>query len=139
MTNPTNNMLVQFKASNFGAPNHALPAQNAFNLSFGGESLFASTGRRHSTLLHNKFDFDNSRAHNTIVPDGLTQSSGTDGFGWVPRFAHGENFTYFLGDASRAYQNTYTLIKRIYLLYHKKKLLKKSNTIVQRIQGGPRT
>ncbi|MCH2205498.1 MAG: DUF4962 domain-containing protein, partial [Lentisphaerales bacterium] len=109
MTNPTNNMLVQFKASNFGAPNHALPAQNAFNLSFGRESLCTSTGHRHSTLLHNKFDFDNSRAHNTIVPDGLTQSSGTDGFGWVPRFAHGENATYFIGDASSAYQNSQTL------------------------------
>ncbi|NQZ58287.1 MAG: DUF4962 domain-containing protein [Lentisphaeraceae bacterium] len=106
MLNPANNMMVQFRSSTFGSPNHALPAQNAFNLAYGGKSLFISTGHRQSSKIHNKFDFDNSRAHNTIVPDGLTQSSETDGFGWVPRFAHGEKYTYFVGDASSAYCNS---------------------------------
>lgn len=106
MIDASKNMQIQFRSSTFGSPNHALPAQNAFNLSYGGNAIFTSTGHRHSQGLHNEFDFDNTRAHNAIVPDGLTQSSETDGFGWVPRFIHGDQYTYWVGDASHAYRNS---------------------------------
>jgi hypothetical protein len=109
MSNPENNMHITFRSTPFGGINHSFSAQNSFNLSYGGDALFINTGHRHSTALHQAFDYKLSRAHNTIAPDGIVQSDGITGFGWVPRFVHGEQYTYFVGDASKAYSGDFEL------------------------------
>lgn len=44
-----------------------------------------------------------TRAHNTILVNGIGQRIGTEGYGWIPRYYVGEKIGYVLGDASNAY------------------------------------
>ncbi len=43
------------------------------------------------------------RAHNSILVNGMTQTIGTEGYGWIPRWYEGEKISYIVGDASNAY------------------------------------
>ena len=44
-----------------------------------------------------------TRAHNTILVNGIGQRIGTEGYGWIPLYYVGEKIGYVLGDASNAY------------------------------------
>lgn len=44
-----------------------------------------------------------TRAHNTILVNGMGQRIGTEGYGWIPRYYCSDKIGYVLGDASNAY------------------------------------
>ena len=98
------NAMFSFRSSPYGSTSHAIANQNAFNTFFGGSSLFYSSGHhiafvdKHSMLCHRS-----TRAHNTILVNGMGQRIGTEGYGWIPRYYIGEKIGYLLGDASNAY------------------------------------
>lgn len=100
---PEKNMFVNFRSCLFGQLNHAHPAQNAFNIAYGDEPLFWRTGHYAVAAEHGSQDFKHSRAHNTILADGIGQICDVSGYGWIPRFVTGKNIAYALGDASHAY------------------------------------
>ena len=98
------NAMLTFRSSPYGSTSHALANQNAFNTFYGGQPLFYSSGHhtsfvdRHSILCHRA-----TRAHNTILVDGMGLRIGIEGYGWIPRYYTGSNVNYVLGDASNAY------------------------------------
>jgi len=112
LSDPSKNLLVNFLSSPFGQLNHGHPSQNAFNVAYGGEPLFWRTGYYNSLDKHKVYDFKHSRAHNTILPDGMGQSCDISGYGWVPRFVTGTHLSYTLGDASNAYTGVYNLAEK---------------------------
>lgn len=99
-----NNAMLSFRSSPYGSSSHAQANQNAFNTFYGGQEIFYSSGHRTGfTDDHCMYSYRNTRAHNSILIDGMGQRIGTDGYGWIPRFYEGENISYFVGDASNAY------------------------------------
>ncbi|MEG1585593.1 MAG: DUF4962 domain-containing protein [Bacteroidales bacterium] len=107
--NEKNNLHVVMHASPYGSGQHLHPAQNAFNVAYGGQDLFWKTGFYNGGDWHNQLSYKNSRAHNTIMANGMSQGFHKSSYGWMPRFVHGEQISYALGDASKAYndQNNY--------------------------------
>jgi hypothetical protein len=102
------NAMVNFRSCPFGQNGHAHAAQNAFNLSWRGEKLFYRTG--YYTSSNDPFSVPNykhSRAHNTILADGIGTSMAHSGYGWMPRFLNGQRIAYCLGDASNAFTGEY--------------------------------
>ena len=98
------NAMLSFRSSPYGSTSHALANQNAFNTFFGGSSLFYSSGHHVSfTDQHSIYCHRATRAHNTILADGMGQRIGTEGYGWIPRHYVGQQIGYVLGDASNAY------------------------------------
>lgn len=98
------NAMWSFRSSPYGSTSHALANQNAFNTFYGGKPLFYSSGHHieftdiHSMLCHRA-----TRAHNSILVNGIGQRIGTEGYGWIPRYYASEKIGYVLGDASNAY------------------------------------
>lgn len=96
--------MVSFRSSPYGSTSHALANQNSFNTFYGGQPLFYSSGHhiafvdRHSVICHR-----GTRAHNTLLINGMGQRIGTEGYGWIPRCYTGERIGYVMGDASNAY------------------------------------
>lgn len=103
LTQATNNLMLNFRAGPYGSEGHTHPAQNAFTLAYGGQPLFWRTGYYNGGGLHNIFSYKSSRAHNTIIADGLVQGFHQSAYAWIARFATGERISYALGDASNAY------------------------------------
>ena len=108
------NLSVAFRSCPFGSFNHMHSCQNAFNLFYGGERLFANSGYyvamadEHATRWYR-----HTRGHNTILVDGKGQTRSPEGYGWIPRFIDGEHITYWMGDASNAYGDSgLTLYRR---------------------------
>lgn len=101
---PERNAMLSFRSSPYGASSHALANQNAFNTFYGGKPLFYSSGHRTGfTDDHCMYSYRNTRAHNSILVNGMGQRIGTEGYGWIPRYYEGENISYMVGDASNAY------------------------------------
>lgn len=98
------NAMWSFRSSPYGSTSHALANQNAWNTFYGGESLFYSSGH-HVAFVdpHSIYCHRGTRAHNTILVDGMGQRIGTEGYGWMPRWYDGTEVSYVLGDASNAY------------------------------------
>ena len=100
----TNNAMLSFRSSPYGATSHALANQNAFNTFFGGKAIFYSSGHRTGfTDDHCMYAYRNTRAHNSILVNGMGQKIGTEGYGRIPRYYEGEEISYVVGDASNAY------------------------------------
>jgi hypothetical protein len=98
------NLSVAFCSCPFGSFNHMHSSQNAFNLFYGGERLFANSGYYVAMADdHAKEWYRDTRGHNTILIDGKSQTRSPEGFGWIPRFIDGDSITYLAGDASNAY------------------------------------
>ncbi len=101
---PGGNYWVSFRSSPYGSTSHALANQNSFNTFCGGAPLFYSSGHhieftdKHSMICHR-----GSFGHNTILPDGMGQRIGVEGYGWIPRYYNSDKINYVLGDASNAY------------------------------------
>ncbi|NQZ58288.1 MAG: hypothetical protein HRT88_12585, partial [Lentisphaeraceae bacterium] len=71
---------------------------------FGGEPIFIGSGYRHSPAGHFVSDYNHTRGQNAIVPDGYCQANYySTGYGWIPRYVHGEKYTYFVGSAPKAF------------------------------------
>lgn len=98
------NAMLTFRSSPYGSTSHALANQNAFNTFYAGKPLFYSSGHHISfTDEHSVYAHRSTRAHNTILVNGMGQKIGTEGYGWIPRYYSGEKVAYFVGDASNAY------------------------------------
>ena len=98
------NAMLSFRSSSYGSTSHALANQNAFNTFFGGRPLFYSSGHHISfTDEHSVYCHRSTRAHNSILINGMGQRIGTEGYGWIPRYYTGKRISYFVGDASNAY------------------------------------
>ena len=92
------------RSSPYGSTSHALANQNAFNTFWSGQPLFYSSGHHISFIdNHSMYCHRATRAHNTILVNGIGQRIGTEGYGWIPRYYVGEKIGYVLGDASNAY------------------------------------
>lgn len=98
------NAMLSFRSSPYGSTSHALANQNAFNTFYGGKAIFYSSGHRTGfTDDHCMYAYRNTRAHNSILVNGMGQKIGTEGYGWIPRYYEGEEISYVVGDASNAY------------------------------------
>ena len=98
---------VYFRSSPFGAKGHMHANQNAFNLSRRGEPLFYSSGYYTSFGdPHSLSSYRHTRAHNSILVNGCGQAFGHEGYGWIKRFADGQQISYVCGDATMAYRPT---------------------------------
>lgn len=85
------NAMLSFRSSSYGSTSHALANQNAFNTFYGGKAIFYSSGHRTGfTDDHCMYSYRNTRAHNSILVNGMTQKIGTEGYGWIPRWYEGE-------------------------------------------------
>lgn len=98
------NAMFSFRSSPYGSTSHALANQNTFNTFYGGKAIFYSSGHRTGfTDDHCMYAYRNTRAHNSILVNGMGQRIGTEGYGWIPRYYEGEEISYVVGDASNAY------------------------------------
>lgn len=105
--NTNRNLFLSFRSSQFGSGSHTLSDQNSFNLHFRGVPVYRSTGYYlHFSDAHNLMSYRHTRAHNTILVDGIGQPFTTRAYGKITRMLNGENITYALGDASNAYCGT---------------------------------
>ncbi|HPR83519.1 MAG TPA: DUF4962 domain-containing protein, partial [Pontiellaceae bacterium] len=103
--NYTNNLFVSFRSSPFGSGSHTLADQNSFNLSYKGKQFFRASGCYFNFCdAHNLMSYRHTRAHNSVLVDGIGQPFSIDGYGWIARFADTASFAYALGDASMAYR-----------------------------------
>lgn len=111
--NVKNNLQATLHSSPYGSLMHTHPCQNAFNLAYAGQDLFWKTGFYNGGGWHNLLSYKCSRAHNTIMADGIVQGFHRSAYGWIPRFAHGDKISYTVGDASNAYNgmNRYLSVK----------------------------
>ena len=98
------NASLSFRSSPYGSTSHALANQNAFNTFYGGTPLFYSSGYRTGfSDAHSVYAYRATRAHNSILVDGMGQRIGTEGYGTIPRYYEGGSIAYMVGDASHAY------------------------------------
>ena len=98
------NISLSFHSSPFGSGNHTHSNQNAFNLHYGGEAIYHAVGHYMDfNDPHNLLSYRNTRAHNTMLINGIGQPFTTDAYGYIVRMFNGEHISYALGDASNAY------------------------------------
>ena len=100
-----NDLALYFRSSPYGGNGHMHGNQNCFNLSYKGQKIFYSTGYYTSfSDSHSISSYKHTRAHNGILINGKGQAFGHEGYGWIKRFAHGNQISYTCGDASKAYR-----------------------------------
>jgi len=98
------NLMLSATSSPFGAMGHAHAEQNNFNIAFGGKRLFYNSGYRPKMAdPHHQGWHKHTRGHNGILIDGEGQPFDAGAYGWMPRFLHGKQISYAVGDASNAY------------------------------------
>jgi hypothetical protein len=113
ISEPESNAMLSFRSSPYGSTSHALANQNSFNTFYGGKPVFYSSGYRTGfTDPHSMYSYRNTRAHNSILVDGMGQKIGTEGYGWIPRYYEGNTISYALGDASNAYGEVFSPLWR---------------------------
>ena len=104
LANISQNLMVAFRSSPYGAFNHMHADQNSFNILFGGKRVFQNSGYYISyNDDHFRGWYKHTRGHNTVLIDGKGQTFNADGYGWVTRFLDGRRVSYCQGDASQAY------------------------------------
>lgn len=99
-----NDLALAFRSSGFGSGSHTTASQNAFNIYFGGSPVFHSSGYyQNFSDAHNLMSYRHSRAHNTVLVNGIGQPYTTKAYGALVRNGGGATLSYALGDASYAY------------------------------------
>lgn len=102
--NVADDLALGFRSSTFGSGSHTTASQNAFNIAFAGHDVFRSSGYyQNFSDAHNLMSYRHSRAHNTILINGIGQPYSTQGWGRILRAGGGADIAYALGDASHAY------------------------------------
>lgn len=97
-------LALSFRSSTFGSGSHTLSNQNAFNLLYRGVDVYRSSGYYlNFSDAHNLMSYRHTRAHNTILVNGIGQPYSTQAYGYIARALGGKHITYCLGDASKAY------------------------------------
>ena len=100
----SNDFALSFRSSTFGSGSHTLADQNSFNVLYKGDYVYCSTGYyQEFDDKHNLLSYRHTRAHNTILVNGIGQPFSTKGYGDVTRAMGGDHIGYCLGDASHAY------------------------------------
>lgn len=98
------NISLSFHSSPFGSGSHTHSNQNAFNLQYGGKAVYYAVGHYMSFAdPHNLLSYRHTRAHNTLLVDGVGQAFTTRAYGNIVRMFNGKHISYALGDASNAY------------------------------------
>jgi hypothetical protein len=107
--NMDNNMQVSMRSGLWGGTGHMHSDQNTFNLAYGGKRVFYNSGYRVANGDPHYFAwYKQTIGHNGVLIDGKGQPMGAnDAYGWMPRFLHGEQLSYAVGDASNAYRNSF--------------------------------
>ena len=104
LQNIENNLMLSATSSPFGSNGHAHAEQNNFNIAFGGKRLFYNSGYRPKMNdPHQQGWHKHTRGHNGVLIDGKGQPFDAGAYGWMPRFLHGKQISYAVGDASNAY------------------------------------
>lgn len=104
LRNVARNLFVSFRSSPFGSGSHTLSDQNSFNVSYKGVPVYRSGGYYlNFSDPHNLLSYRHTRAHNTLLVDGIGQPFTIRAYGNVTRMLTGENISYACGDASHAY------------------------------------
>ena len=98
------NLALSFRSSVFGSGSHTHSNQNAFNLHFRGVPVYRSVGHyMNFSDKHNLLAYRNTRAHNTVMADGIGQPFTMRAYGRILHSVIEKDFAYALGDASNAY------------------------------------
>lgn len=98
------NLMLSLRSSPFGSLAHTHADQNSFNIAFGGKKLFYNSGYRPAMGdPHFLGWYKHTQGHNAILIDGQGQPFNAGAYGLIPRFIHGEQISYAMGDASNAY------------------------------------
>ena len=96
-------LALSFRSSTFGSGSHTTASQNAFNLLYKGVDVYRSTGYyQNFSDAHNLMSYRHTRAHNSLLVNGIGQPYSTEGYGSVMRAMGGQHISYCLGDASHA-------------------------------------
>lgn len=104
-----NDLALSFRSSTFGSGSHTVSNQNAFNLLYRGADVYRSSGYYlNFSDAHNLMSYRHTRAHNTLLVNGIGQPYSTQGYGYIARALGGEHISYCLGDASKAYSGIST-------------------------------
>ena len=100
-------LMLSLRSSPYGPMAHAHADQNTFNIALGGKRLFYNTGYRPAMGDPHFLGFyKDTRGHNGILMDDKGQPFSDESYGWIPRFLHGDQISYAVGDASKAYSGT---------------------------------
>jgi len=104
ITDIDNDLSLSFRSSTFGSGSHTVADQNSFNLMYKGVDIYRNSGYYIDfSGPHNLMSYRHTRAHNTILVNGIGQPFSMEGYGNVVRAIDGYNISYCLGDASNAY------------------------------------
>ncbi|WP_444103793.1 DUF4962 domain-containing protein [Bacteroides sp.] len=104
LMHPEQDMAIGFRSSIFASGSHTLANQNSFNLVYKGVDVYRSSGYyQHFSDAHNLMSYRHTRAHNTILVNGIGQPYSLKGYGNITRAMGGDHISYCLGDASHAY------------------------------------
>lgn len=105
LTDPSGNLTLSFRSSPFGSGSHTLADQNGFNILYEGKPVYCRTGYYlNFSDAHNILSYRHTRAHNSLLVDGIGQPFSTSAYGTVTRALGGAHLIYCLGDASQAYR-----------------------------------
>ncbi len=112
ITDAATNFMTTMRASPFASDHKSHASQNAFTTAYGGEPLFYRTGYRKESIngkmteksAEDIRDYRNSEAFNLIMPNETSQKrKDKSAYAFLPRFAHGDRMSYWIGDASNTY------------------------------------
>ncbi len=107
LENEESNLRLSIRSSPLGPNAHTHADNNTFNMAYGGQRLFYNSGYRPSMgdphfLAWHK----HTRGHNGVLMDDHGQPYDAGAYGYLPRFLHGKEISYAVGDASHAWQAT---------------------------------
>lgn len=104
LSHTDNDLALSFRSSSFGSGSHTTASQNAFNLLYRGADVYRSSGYYQAFAdAHNLMSYRHSRAHNTILVNGIGQPYTTRAYGQIREATEEEGVSYAVGDASHAY------------------------------------
>ena len=99
------NLRLAFRSSPYGSGRHKHSDQNSFNVIYKNTYVYHNTGYYlNSQDAHNLMSYRHTRAHNTVLVNGIGQPYSIAAYGNVTRGMGGRNISYCMGDASHAYK-----------------------------------
>lgn len=97
-------LAVGFRSSTYGSGSHTSSSQNAFNVVYGGRSVYRGSGYYTGfSDRHNLLWYRHTRGQNSVLVNGIGQPFTTSAYGRILRAGSGSSIAYALGDASNAY------------------------------------
>jgi hypothetical protein len=104
LQNTKTNLMMSVRSSPYASMAHTHADQNTFNIAYGGKRLFYNSGYRPAMGDPHFLEWHkHTQGHNGILIDGKGQAFNAGGYGYIPRFIHGNQISYAVGVASNAY------------------------------------